>query len=122
MFNPLHLAFTVLGRMLDLIIPRPQARSGPGDRLEIGIVSWERRGDKRDGGSSGVELNSVTGLGRDVGARRVTNASPEWAERLRDAEARANVRADASSRRRGHRVGARATRELLVRRRVSQRS
>jgi hypothetical protein len=28
MFNPLHLAFTVLGRILDLIVPRPQARLG----------------------------------------------------------------------------------------------
>ena len=29
MLNPLHLAFTMLGRLLDLIVPRPQARSGP---------------------------------------------------------------------------------------------
>jgi len=29
MLNPLHLAFTILGRILDLIVPRPQARPGP---------------------------------------------------------------------------------------------
>jgi hypothetical protein len=29
MLNPLHLAFTILGRLLDLIVPRPQARLGP---------------------------------------------------------------------------------------------
>jgi hypothetical protein len=29
MLNPLQLAFTILGRILDLIVPRPQARSGP---------------------------------------------------------------------------------------------
>ena len=29
MLNPLHLAFTILGHILDLIVPRPQARSGP---------------------------------------------------------------------------------------------
>ena len=29
MLNPLHLAFTILGRLLDLIGPRPQARPGP---------------------------------------------------------------------------------------------
>ncbi len=42
-------------------------------------------------------MNDVTGTGRDVGARRVTNASPEWAARLRDAQARANARRIASS-------------------------
>ena len=29
MLNPLQLAFTILGRILELIVPRPQARSGP---------------------------------------------------------------------------------------------
>jgi hypothetical protein len=42
-------------------------------------------------------VNDVTGTGRDVGAPRVTNASPEWAARLRDAQARANARRIASS-------------------------
>ena len=28
MFNPLHLAFTILGRILEFIVPRPQARPG----------------------------------------------------------------------------------------------
>ena len=42
-------------------------------------------------------MNRATGTGRDAGARRVTNASPEWAARLRDAQARANARRIASS-------------------------
>ena len=42
-------------------------------------------------------MNPATGTGRDIGARRVTNASPEWAARLRDAQARANARRIASS-------------------------
>jgi hypothetical protein len=42
-------------------------------------------------------MNRDTGTGRDAGARRVTNASPEWAARLRDAQARANARRIASS-------------------------
>jgi hypothetical protein len=42
-------------------------------------------------------VNRATGTGRDVGAQRVTNASPEWAERLREAQARANARRVAGS-------------------------
>ena len=42
-------------------------------------------------------MNRATGTGRDEGARRVTNASPEWAAALRDAQARANARRIAGS-------------------------
>ena len=42
-------------------------------------------------------MNRAAGTGRAVGARRVTNASPEWAARLRDAQARANARRIAGS-------------------------
>ena len=42
-------------------------------------------------------MNRATGTGPDVGGQRVTNASPEWAARLRDAQARANARRIASS-------------------------
>ena len=42
-------------------------------------------------------MNRATGTGRDADARRVTNASPEWAARLRDAQARANARRIASA-------------------------
>ena len=41
-------------------------------------------------------MNRATETGRDEGAPRVTNASPEWAARLRDAQARANARRIAS--------------------------
>ena len=37
------------------------------------------------------------GTDRDMGARRVTNASPEWAASLREAQARANARRIAGS-------------------------
>ena len=42
-------------------------------------------------------MNRATGSGRDDGAQRVTNASPEWAAHLRDAQARANARRIAGS-------------------------
>lgn len=42
-------------------------------------------------------MNRATQTGRDAGGRRVTNASPEWAAPLRDAQARANARRIASS-------------------------
>ena len=65
--------------------------------LEVGVGSARRCGVRRGRVSRGVDVNEATGTGRDVGARRVTNASPEWAERLRDAQARANARRIASS-------------------------
>jgi len=42
-------------------------------------------------------MNRATGAGRDIGAQRVTNASPEWAASLRAAQARANARRIAGS-------------------------
>jgi hypothetical protein len=65
--------------------------------LEISVVSARRCGVRRGRVSRGVDVNDVTGTGRDVGAQRVINASPEWAARLRDAQARANARRIASS-------------------------
>jgi hypothetical protein len=29
MLNPLHVAFTLMGRMLDVLFPRPKSRPGP---------------------------------------------------------------------------------------------
>jgi hypothetical protein len=45
MLNPLHLAFTVLSRMLDLLVPRPRARSGRAVPYEL--TRAPRRSDAR---------------------------------------------------------------------------
>jgi len=42
-------------------------------------------------------MNRATETGQDIGAQRVTNASPEWAASLRAAQARANARRIAGS-------------------------
>ena len=42
-------------------------------------------------------MKRATGTSRDDGGQRVTNASPEWAAALRDAQARANARRIAGS-------------------------
>jgi len=42
-------------------------------------------------------VKRAAGTSRDDGAQRVTNASPEWAAHLRDAQARANARRIAGS-------------------------
>ena len=43
-------------------------------------------------------MNRATETGGTLGAQRVTNAPPEWAARLREAQARANARRIAGSR------------------------
>jgi hypothetical protein len=42
-------------------------------------------------------VSRATETGGTLGAQRVTNASPEWAAALRDAQARANARRIAGS-------------------------
>ena len=97
MLNPFHFAFTLLGRMLDLLVPRPQARLGPAVAWRSPSSASERVAVRHGRGSRRDDVNRATGTGRDLGARRVTNASPEWAAKLRDAQARANARRIAGS-------------------------
>jgi hypothetical protein len=42
MLNPFHVAFTILGRMLDLMFPRPQARLGA-------AVAWRSPSSRSEG-------------------------------------------------------------------------
>ena len=65
--------------------------------MEVTVVSVREVGVRRGRDSRRNNVNRPTGTGRDIGAQRVTNASPEWAAHLRDAQARANARRIASS-------------------------